>query len=228
MIKYVLLDLDETILDFLRSEREALERTLRLVGTEPTDAIARRYSVINDAHWKRLEKGELTRDEVKRGRFEQLFAELGVVYDADIARKYYEEQIATIAYFLPDAERLLEILYQRYALYIVSNGTSAVQHGRIDKLGLARYFQKIFLSEEIGFVKPRREFFDRCFAEIPDFDPEKAIVVGDSLTSDIQGGINAGIKTCWVNLKGMTAKEIVPTVTVTELMQIPAVLESLG
>lgn len=227
MIKYVLLDLDETILDFLRSEREALERTLLLVGVEPTDAIAKRYSVINDAHWKRLEKGELTRDEVKRGRFEQLFAELGVVYDAEIARKYYEEQITTIAYFLPDAERLLEALYQRYELYIVSNGTSAVQHGRITKLGLERYFQKIFLSEEIGFVKPRREFFDRCFAEIDGFDPDRAIIVGDSLTSDIRGGINAGIKTCWVNLKGMTAKEIAPTVTVTELMQIPSVLETL-
>ena len=119
----------------------------------------------------------------------------------------------------------METLYRDYALYIVSNGTSAVQHGRIAKLGLARYFQKIFLSEEIGFVKPKREFFDRCFAEINGFVPDQAIIIGDSLTSDIQGGINAGIKTCWVNLKGKTAEAVTPTVTVTELMQIPSVLK---
>ena len=228
MIRYGLLDLDDTILDFGRSEREALARTLRLVGVEPTDAIAARYSVINDEHWKRLETGELTRDEVKRGRFEQLFSELGVDYDAETARLYYEEQIAMIAHFLPDAERLLETLYPCYELYIVSNGTSSVQHGRIAKLDLARYFKRIFLSEELGCVKPQREFFDRCFGEIDGFDPDQAVIVGDSLTSDIQGGINAGIKTCWVNLKGKRAQNISPTVTVTDLMQIPAALKALG
>lgn len=228
MIEYVLLDLDDTILDFSRSEREALERTLLCVGVEPTDAIAHRYSAINDAHWKRLERGELTRAEVKLGRFVQLFSELGVSYDPETARRYYEEQIATIAYFLPDAEWLLNALSASYKLYLVSNGTSAVQHGRIAKLGLASYFEKIFLSEEIGFVKPQKEFFDRCFADIPDFDSEKAIIVGDSLTSDIRGGLNAGIKTCWFHPEGDSAfLESMPTITVKSLREIPVALKSL-
>lgn len=215
MIKYVLLDLDDTILDFQKAEYEALKDTLLHFGIEPSDAEIARYSVINDAQWKRLEKGELTREQVKLRRFEIFFAELGVDCNAEEARMYYEKRLAIGHYFLPGAEEMLKELAKDYKLYLVSNGTTAVQNGRVKSAGIAPLFAGIFLSEAIGYVKPQREFFDACFGEIDGFDPAQAIILGDSLTSDIQGGINAGVRTCWFNPSGKEGREdIVPDFTI--------------
>jgi 2-haloacid dehalogenase len=201
MIRYVLLDLDDTIFDFHMAEAVAVRDTLQAFGVDVTDAIIARYSEINDAQWKRLERGEMTRDEVKRRRFEILFEELGIPCDAERVRIYYENRLGVGHFFLPGAERMLADLAP-YDLYLVSNGTTAVQNGRLASAGIAPLFKRIFLSEAIGYVKPQKEFFDACFAEIPDFDPAQAIILGDSLTSDILGGINAGVRTCWFNPKG--------------------------
>ncbi len=199
MIKFIFLDLDDTILDFQKAEEEALKDTLLYFGVEPTAERVARYSEINKAQWKRLEKGEMTRDEVKLRRFELFFEEMGVTCDAEAARVFYEQRLAIGHFFLPGAEEMLDALHGKYHLYIASNGTTSVQNGRIASAGIAPLFDEIFLSEALGYVKPQREFFDACFAEIPNFDPTQAIMFGDSLTSDILGGINAGIKTCWFN-----------------------------
>jgi 2-haloacid dehalogenase len=218
MIKYVFLDLDDTILDFHRAEAVALKKTLTHMGIPPTDATVTRYSEINDAQWKLLEKGVLTRAEVKLRRFQLLFEELGVEANAEEARRYYEEQLGVGHYFMPGAEALLQALHGRYRLFIMSNGTTAVQKGRIESAGIAPLFEAIFLSEQIGFVKPQKEFFDACFAEIPDFDPAQAIILGDSLTSDILGGINAGVRTCWFNPHGTPRRaDIIPDFEITSL-----------
>lgn len=218
MIKYVLLDLDDTILDFHKAEYEALKDTLLHFGVAPSDARIARYSEINDAQWKRLEKGELTREKVKLRRFELFFAELGVDCDAEAARAYYENRLSIGHYFLPGAEKMLTDLSRHYELYLVSNGTTAVQNGRVKSAGIAPLFTKIFLSEAIGYVKPQKEFFDFCFSEIKGFDPSQAIIFGDSLTSDILGGIHAGIRTCWFNPKAQEGREdIVPDFTVASL-----------
>ena len=229
MIKYVFLDLDDTILDFHRAEAVALKRTLTHMGIAPTDATAARYSEINDAQWKLLEKGVLTRAEVKLRRFQLLFEELGVEVDAEAARRYYEEQLGVGHYFLPGAEALLQALHGRYRLFIMSNGTTAVQKGRIESAGIAPLFEAIFLSEQIGFVKPQREFFDTCFATIDGFDPREAILFGDSLSSDIQGGRNAGILTCWFNPHGKAQDPAIrPDFEVSTLDAFPRLLEQLS
>ncbi len=199
MIKDIFLDLDDTILDFHMAESVALRKTLTHFGLTPTDAMVARYSEINDAQWKLLEIGELTRDEVKLCRFALFFAEYGVKVKPQDARVYYETSLGVGHYFMPGAEKLLQELSGAYQLYITSNGTTSVQNGRIASAGIAPLFSRIFLSEEIGYVKPQKEFFDRCFAQIPNFDPQMAIILGDSLTSDILGGIYAGIRTCWFN-----------------------------
>ena len=199
MFRYVLLDLDDTILDFKKAEAVAVSETLHAFGIEPTDAVVLRYSEINESQWKLLELGELTREEVKLRRFQILFEELGVACNAEGVRSAYETRLAEGHFFLPGAKQLLDDLFGRYALYIVSNGTTSVQNGRIASAGIAHYFKNIFLSEAIGYVKPQKEFFEACFARIPNFDPSEAIILGDSLTSDILGGINAGIRTCWFN-----------------------------
>ena len=226
MIKTILLDLDDTILDFHKAEHIALSATLREIGIEPTEAVLKRYSEINRAHWKRLELGELTRPEVLHGRFTQLFEELGVDGDCYEAQRIYEWKLGTGHYFLDGGQELLDMLYGKYDLYLASNGTDIVQTRRIASADIEHYFKDLFISQRLGYDKPMKEFFDRAFARIEKFNPDETIIIGDSLTSDIKGGINAGIRTCWFNLRGIKNDSgIEPDYEVTRLDEIPALLE---
>lgn len=199
MIRFVLLDLDDTILDFHRAEDAAIRKTLSAQGVAPTDEIAERYSAINAAHWRRLERGEIARYQVLTERFRQLFSELGVPCEPEATWRMYEGFLSQGHYFIPGAEALLESLYGKYELYLVSNGNAVVQEGRLKSAGIGHYFEAIFISEKLGADKPQKLYFDRCFERIPGFDPDAAIMVGDSPTSDILGGSNAGVRTCWFN-----------------------------
>ncbi len=199
MIEFLFLDLDETILDFHKAEHIAWGKCIRSFGIEPKEEMYERYKEINIDHWKRLERKEITRDEVKLGRFAQFFLEFGIPESAEVCSKRYETFLSQGHYFIPGAEEALEILSKKYRLFLASNGTASVQAGRLKSANIGHFFEKIFVSEEVGANKPSIEYFDACFAQIPDFDKEKAMIVGDSLTSDILGGQNAGIKTCWVN-----------------------------
>ena len=175
-----------------------------------------------------MELGKLTRTEVKRRRFALLFEWLGVERDVEAVRLYYEKVLGETHVFYEGAEQFLKDVYGKYRLYIVSNGTTAVQNGRIASAGIADYFEGIFLSEEIGYVKPQREFFDVCCSQIPGFDANDAIILGDSLTSDIQGGINAGITTCWFNPKGKEGRaDIHPDYEVRSLSEFVALLKKI-
>lgn len=199
MIKNILLDLDDTIFDFHKAEHIALSKTMRSLGIEPKREILDRYSVINLWHWKQLELGKMTRREVLCGRYRQLFSEYGIAAGAEQAQELYETNLSIGHYFMPGAEELLQGLYGKYRLYLASNGTATVQHSRLRSSGIERYFEDIFISEEIGADKPSREFFDAAFGRIPDFKREETVMIGDSLSSDIRGGKNAGIRTVWFN-----------------------------
>ena len=199
MFEFLFLDLDDTILDFHKAERIAIAKTIRDFGVEPTEEILARYHVINKWHWEQLELGTMTRPEVLVGRFGMLFAELGREVDAAAVAKAYERNLSIGHYFLPGAEEAVDALSKKYRLFLASNGTAVVQKGRMTSANLYRFFEKVFVSQEIGHNKPSKAYFDACFAQIPGFDRSKAMIVGDSLTSDIRGGNNAGIKTCWVN-----------------------------
>ncbi|MGM9604788.1 MAG: YjjG family noncanonical pyrimidine nucleotidase [Faecousia sp.] len=228
MMEFVFLDLDDTILDFHKAERIALSKTLGSFGLEPTEEVLGRYHIINRQHWERLERGELTRDQVQEGRFRVLFSQLGHAVDAVAVTRAYEHNLGIGHYFLPGAREAVERLHQKYRLFLASNGTASVQHSRLTSAGLYPYFEKVFVSQEIGFNKPSREYFDACFAQIPGFDPQKAIMVGDSLTSDILGGIRAGIKTCWVNPGHLSPREDIPAdYEIEALSQLEALLEAL-
>ena len=134
MVQNILFDLDETLLDFKRSESRALSNMLRHIGVEPTEKVISRYSEINKSRWKLLEQGLLTRQQVKESRYEILFAELGVEYSAAEATAYYEDQLSQKEFVFPDTIKLLETLHGRYRMYIVSNGGSNVQSGRFEKV----------------------------------------------------------------------------------------------
>lgn len=198
MFEILLIDLDDTILDFKKQEHVAIRKTLRDAGLEPTEVVCARYSQINDWHWKQLEKGTITRDEVLYGRFRVLFGEMGIDADPVATSQAYMENLGSGHYFLPGAEEAIRSLGQKYRVFLASNGTSVVQKRRIKSAGLEEMVEGIFISQDAGVNKPGKGFFDYCFAHIPDFDIQKVLMVGDSLSSDILGGQNAGIPTCWV------------------------------
>lgn len=196
MIKNVLIDLDDTILDFKRAEAVAIRKTLLDIGVEPSDEIVQLYSEINDAHWKRMEKGELKREQVLVGRFAVLLEKLGVLSDPVAMRYAYENYIKQGHYFIDGAVELLEGLSKNYSVFLVSNGTAVVQDSRIKSAGIEKYFDGIYISQRVGHNKPAPEFFNEVFKSINDFRPEETIILGDSLSSDISGGRSVGIHTC--------------------------------
>lgn len=229
MIRNVLFDLDDTLFDFHKAEKIALTKTLVHFGIDPTEETLALYSAINAAHWKRLELGEISREEVKVGRYRELFKTIGVECDPVKATAYYESMLAIGYYFMPGAPELLEELYGKYRLYIVSNGTAKVQEGRIGSSGIAKYMDGIFISQVLGANKPDKQFFDICFAEIPDFSLSETVIIGDSLSSDIKGGINAGIITVWFNPKGIeNDNDIKPDYTIKELSEVPGLLSQIS
>ena len=227
MIEFLFLDLDDTILDFHKAERIAVAKTFRAFGIAAEDAVLERYKQINILHWKMLERGEISREEVKVGRFEALFRELGVACDPRAVTREYEKNLAIGHYFLPGAQEAVERLSGKYRLFLASNGTAAVQAGRLTSANLYRFFERVFVSEEIGHNKPSRAYFDAAFARIEGFDPSRAMMVGDSLTSDILGGKNAGIATCWINLTGKSHGEIVPDYEIESLAQLEELLKTI-
>lgn len=227
-MKFLFFDLDDTLLDFHKAEAWALRQALRRSGIEPTDAIAARYSEINQRQWELLEEKKLTREQVLIRRFQLLFQELGVNASCEDTQQCYENMLAKGHDFMPGAPELLETLKGDYQLYLVSNGTAVVQDCRLRDSGIERYFQGIFISERVGVDKPQKEFFDRSFATIPNFDPDQAMIIGDSLTSDIRGGNNAGIRTCWYNPKHKPRRADIPVdYEIEDLLELPRLLESL-
>ena len=227
MIEFLFLDLDDTILDFKKAERIAIAKTIRDFDVEPTEEVLNRYHVINKWHWEQLELGKLTRAEVLENRFAVLFQELGKEVDATACARTYEKNLSIGHYFLPGAEEAVDSLHKKYRLFLASNGTASVQKGRMTSANLYRFFEKVFVSQEIGYNKPSKAYFDACFAQIPGFDPAKAVMVGDSLSSDIKGGINAGIKTVWGNPDHKNCGDIRPDYEIEALSQLEALLETL-
>lgn len=228
MVRFVFLDLDDTLLDFHRAEAAAMTKTLTALELPADEAVLRRYSEINAAQWRRLETREITRAEVLTGRFDRLFAELGVARSSAQAQALYETALSRGHWFIPGAEALLETLAPLYELYLVSNGNLRVQTGRLESAGIAPYFREIFISELIGADKPQPEFFARCFARIPDFDRAQAVLVGDSLTSDILGGRNAGIRSVWFNPQRRPPRADIPAdYEIAALDELPALLRRL-
>ena len=226
MIKNILLDMDNTLLDFSRAERIAAAKALTAMGIKPTGELLRRYHELNDEQWRLFELGLLEREQVKVRRYELLFDEMGIEVSAKETAKVYEGLLGIGHYFMEGAEALLETLSRDYRLYLATNGTSNVQKSRIKSADISKYFQGIYISEDVGYNKPDKRYFEACFKDIPDFDPTETVMIGDSLTSDIRGGINAGIKTVWFNHDGKSRDDsIVPDYEIHSLSQIPDLMK---
>lgn len=198
------LDMDGTFLDFHAAEREAFYRTFASIGKEADEEKYRLYSAINDSLWKAFERGEIEKDTIRKSRYTKLFERLGIEADGIAAERNYERFLGEGHALMPHAGEVLAWLAERYPLYVVTNGFANVQRNRQKLAGIDVFMAQMFISEEIGYQKPQKEFFDVCFSKIePPLKPEEVLVIGDSLTSDILGAKNAGIDSCWFNPEGL-------------------------
>ena len=225
MIDTILFDLDDTLLDFTANEHAAITDTLSHFGIPNTRENINRYIEINRACWKRLECKEWTRAEVLVGRFRMLFDEFGITHDPAEAQRYYNDRLSHEGAWIDGARELLMRLRPKYRLFGVTNGNKSVQDGRISITRIDEYLDEIFISEEIGADKPSTEYFNAVFGKIGG-GRESCVIVGDSLTSDIQGGINAGIHTVYYNPHGYENKTgIKPEHEIGALEELFALLE---
>ena len=197
--KYLLFDVDGTLLDFDKAEQQALKNTFQNHHILLTDELLQRYETINKQLWKDFEKGLIDKKTVVYTRFVQLFKEFDIDEDGIAFEDDYQETLGKGYFVLPHAREVLEKLSLKYPLYVVTNGVSKIQHSRLKGTHIDQYFQDIFVSEDIGYQKPTKEYFDYCFEKIENIDKEHTLIIGDSLSSDMQGGINVGIDTCWFN-----------------------------
>lgn len=198
------LDMDGSFLDFEAAERQAFFRALSKAGVEPTEERCRLYSSINDSLWKAFERGEIEKADIRSQRYTRLFERLGIEADGVAVERDYEVFLGDGHELIPGAEAALRYLYDRYPLYVVTNGFAQVQRSRLRLAGIAGLMRDCFISEEIGAQKPKKEFFDRCFERMdPEVRPSEILLIGDSLTSDILGAKNAGLSSCWFNPKGL-------------------------
>ena len=193
----VLLDADETVFDFKLSEAYAFQKTVEHYGVEFSDERLSRYSEINLSMWKALERGEISREELKPKRFEIFFSEVGITdLDFKAVNDFYLYSLSQTSFMLDGATEFVKELHKYCEIYVATNGLSVAQNGRLKNSPIKNDIDGMFISEEIGFSKPEKAYFDFIFNRLDITDKSRVIILGDSLTSDMQGGKNAGITTC--------------------------------
>ena len=201
MYKYILWDIDGTVLDFHAAERNAIKTLfVKFNMGFCTDEMLKMYSGINAKYWQMLEKGEMTKPEILIGRFREFFENIGA--DTSLCEEFnnaYQLALGDTIEFVENAKELLLAQKEKYVIVAVTNGTKVAQEKKLRLSGLDKIFDEIFISENVGAEKPNKEFFDYVFEKMNITDKAEAIIIGDSLTGDIKGGYIAGIDTCWFN-----------------------------
>ncbi len=200
--EFILLDADETLLDFKKAEQKAFAGTFRKYGIEPDEVLFQTYDRINHGLWAAFERGEISKQEILDRRFRETFRAMNFEGEFPGFEEAYQTALSEGSDTIPGATEVCRILSGISRLYLVTNGVGFTQRRRMKESGLEAYFQEFFISEEIGFQKPQPEYFRKVFERIPGFEREKALLVGDSLNSDIRGGEQAGIATCWFSRYG--------------------------
>ncbi len=225
MQKYttLLIDADDTLLDFKKAEQTAfcLMMRQRNLPLEPTDA--KLYSKVNISFWEAFERGEIEKTDIIVGRFKKFFEIKGIDTDADAAANTYEQYLCRQHFMISGAMEMLLELHKKYKIYIITNGTEHIQRQRLADSGISALVDGVFVSEVIGAPKPEKQYFDYVLQNVTEKDKSKILVVGDSMSSDILGGINAGLDTCWFNPHSKSPK-YTPTYQIKSLTEIKKIL----
>lgn len=198
----LLFDADNTLFDFDRSQEQAMRQALQDVGIVMDDAMYATYCDINTRLWTALEQGRVTKEQLRIQRFQQFFEAVGHSVHVETFSEQYLGYLRRSCDLIDGALEVCQQLSERYTLVIVTNGIGDVQRTRLNGTGLAPYFHYVYISEEIGCNKPDPAFFDHVFSDMGIDDLSSVLIIGDSLTSDMAGGRNAGIDTCWFNPHG--------------------------
>ena len=221
----LLFDVDNTILDFTRCEWEAVGLVMKNNGIEPSDENIVYYSGVNDRFWKMFERGEIKKSEIYEGRFKAFLKEKGFNRDSKKISDEYIEALKTFHFPLDGALDMLERVSKKFEIYYTTNGNAVTQEKRIKNSGILNFAKGVFVSEAIGHQKPEKEYFDYVLENIPEKDKSRIIVIGDSMSSDILGGINSGLDTLWFNPTGEKAI-YEPTYTAKNFAELIEILEN--
>ena len=204
----ILFDIDETLFDFQKTEKEALKNTFIEFNLQyEEDFHLAKYKEMNKVLWKKLEENQISLKDLKEKRFEKYLEDLSINISYEIFNKAYINNLGRGSFLLPKAQDTVKALSQNHQLAVITNGFEDVQKPRIEKSGLSEYFKEIIISESVNYSKPHPSIFEIALKNLNYFDKSKVLMVGDSLSSDIQGGINFGIDTCWYNPSNIEPKE---------------------
>lgn len=225
--KYLLWDIDGTILDFESAEKAAIKTLFEKFNLgECSDEMIERYSKINRKYWQMLERGEMSKEKILVERFVEFFSKEGM--DAGISDSFnreYQLALGDTIVFCDDAMDIIKEQKKKFEIVLVTNGTAVAQKKKLEKSGLQDIVNHIFISEIVGYEKPDINFFKKVISEVGINDLSDVLIIGDSLTSDIQGGYNAGIDTCWYNPKGIkNESSLSPTYIIQNLHDLDSIV----
>lgn len=224
MYRYLLWDIDGTVLNFLAAEKAAIKALFLKFGFgECTDEMIAEYSAINVKYWQMLERNEMTKPEILVARFQEFFEKKGI--DVSKAHDFNEEYQVALGDTIVFCDNALDVLTkekENYTLVAITNGTAVAQNKKLSASGLNEVFDYVFISEEVGYEKPNREYFEFVLKEVGIQSVEDVLIIGDSLTSDIKGGLNMGIDTCWYNPSNIKLgpTDLQPTYIITDLNEL--------
>ncbi len=218
------LDLDNTLLDFSKAEAASIRLVFSEFGLPNDDKAIKSYSEINQVLWESFERGEITKDYIYEQRFKEFCSLYNITADTKAVSERYITALGQSYYTVEGAFEILDYLKAKgYFLCATTNGLAFTQYNRIKHSGLEPYFDKVFVSETAGSQKPEASYFDYVISNIPEKDKTKMLIIGDSESSDILGGINSGIDTCWYNPEN-ESKTLNPSYEITDLMQLKEIL----
>lgn len=201
-IKFILIDVDNTLLDFQACSEISIKQGFEKIGIEYEAHMLECFYKINDVFWGKLEKGEIEKKEIFANRWNKTFEKLHIDADGVAFETIFLEGLANSHEPVKDAVEVLKYLASKYPVYVATNSQYQQQINRLASAEMLEYIQKVFVSDVIGVAKPNKDFFEACIKEMGDVRREEIIMIGDSLTADIIGGKNAGIQTCWYNHLG--------------------------
>lgn len=225
--KVILFDFDDTLVDFHDAEVQAYAHLMRHYEVPSHLHDYRRFKEINQNHWEAFQRGEITKAEVLSHRFIETFETYGMAVNGQEADIIFRDGLARAPIkWLAGITPMLKTLHSQYALAIVTNGVTDTQERRIAQTDLLSVMDHVFISDKVGVQKPHVGFFEAVFEVFHQYEKEDFLIVGDSLTSDIQGGINAGIDTCWFNHRHLENQtDIQPTYTIEKIGALKEILE---
>lgn len=224
MKKYelILIDADDTLFDYHKGEEMAFERSCVQFGINYKKELhLPLYQEINSKIWREFEEKKITADLLKPERFRRLFEKLNLQISAQEFSDCYLSYLGEADYLLDGAVELSKYLFENYKLVLITNGLSKVQRSRIGKSKISQYYKNLIISEEVGSPKPEPGIYDKSMEAANHLDKSTTLIIGDNLGSDIKGGIDFGIDTCWFNFKKKELTNgIIPTYEISDLKQL--------